>query len=115
MELTLQQLFGVNAIQDSQTLTINKSDLPLLTPLSNNTAESLLAVILLKSLENYEGFITTEIDDFITDEVDNPITFNNGDIFTTLYVFNWSPYITERLDNYVVRNSIIIQIFTENI
>lgn len=112
-QLTLHQLFGVNTTQDSQTLTINKSDLPLLTPLPNNTAESLLAAILLKALENFEGFITTESDDFITDEFDNPITFSNGDIFTTLYAFNWNPYIAERLSGYIVRNSIIIQSFTE--
>jgi hypothetical protein len=113
-QLTLQQLFGVNATQDGQILRINKSDLPLLTP-GNNTAESLFVAIVLKALENFEGFITSDSDEFITDEFCNPITFNNGDMFTGLYVFNWNPYITERLNSYVVRSSVIIQIFTENI
>jgi hypothetical protein len=113
MELTLIQLFGVNAFQDGQILKIQKSDLPLLTPSINNTAESLLVAIVLKALENFEGSLTTETDDFITDEFDNPVTFNNGDIFTTLYAFNWNPYIAERLNSYVARNSVIIQFFTQ--
>ncbi|MEH2331566.1 hypothetical protein [Nostoc sp.] len=49
MEPTLQQVLGANAIQNATTITITKADLPTLTPSANNTAESLVTAILLKS------------------------------------------------------------------
>lgn len=48
-EPTIQQVFGTNATQDSSVLTIYKSDLTGLSPSSENTAESLLAAIILKA------------------------------------------------------------------
>lgn len=48
MDPTLQQVFGASATQTATTVTINKADLPTLTPSANNTAESLLIAILLE-------------------------------------------------------------------
>ena len=50
-EPTLVQVFGNNATQDSNILTISKSDLAIvgLTANSENTAESLLAAVILKA------------------------------------------------------------------
>lgn len=48
-EPTLQQVFGTNATQTSTTITITKADLTGLTPSGTNTAESLLAALLLKA------------------------------------------------------------------
>ena len=48
-EPTLVQVFGASAIQTSTTLTITKADLTGLTASETNTAESLLAAILLKA------------------------------------------------------------------
>lgn len=48
-EPTLAQVFGANATQDSTYLTIYKSDLTGLTVASENSAESLLAAIILKA------------------------------------------------------------------
>ncbi|RUT08430.1 hypothetical protein DSM106972_015980 [Dulcicalothrix desertica PCC 7102] len=53
-EPTLAQVFGANATQDASFLTISKSDLALvgLTPLADNTAESLkVAILLLAAIE----------------------------------------------------------------
>ena len=50
-EPTLQELLGANATQNATTITITKADLPTLTPSANNTPESLLTAILLKSKE----------------------------------------------------------------
>lgn len=44
------RFFGVNAMQTSTHLTIRKSDLPRLSSLANNTAESLLIALLLQVL-----------------------------------------------------------------
>lgn len=48
-EPTLQEVFGTNATQTSTTITITKADLTGLTPSGSNTAESILAGILLKA------------------------------------------------------------------
>lgn len=48
-EPTLQEVFGPNAVQDINTITIYKSDLPGLTASDDNRAESLLAGILLRA------------------------------------------------------------------
>lgn len=42
-------VFGPNATQNATTITIQKADLPRLTPSANNTAESLLTGILLQA------------------------------------------------------------------
>lgn len=47
-EPTLAEVFGASASQDATTLTITKASLPGLTPATNNTAESLLAAIVLQ-------------------------------------------------------------------
>jgi hypothetical protein len=66
-EPTLQQVFGANASQTSTALTITKADLTGLTSSANNTAESLLVAILLKSQSylNQENF-DANIDQSIT-------------------------------------------------
>jgi hypothetical protein len=51
-EPTLQQVFGVNASQDPTTITLAKADLVGLTASSNNTAESILAAIVLTAADN---------------------------------------------------------------
>ncbi len=48
-EPTLQQVFGASASQSGTTLTITKADLTGLTASSVNTAEGLLAAILIKA------------------------------------------------------------------
>ncbi|MCC5640546.1 hypothetical protein LC593_32900 [Nostoc sp. CHAB 5844] len=57
----LQIYFGNGARQDSNYLYIKKSDLTGLTPLVNNSAESLLIALLLKNLD-----MTNDVDDLIT-------------------------------------------------
>ncbi|WP_414579598.1 hypothetical protein [Anabaena sp. CCY 9402-a] len=112
MELTLQELFGVNAIQDDQVLVITKPDLPLLTPQSNNTAESLLVAILINALEKFQGFIEDEQGQSITDENNNPIEFDNKDAYEFLSIFNWEASFSQRSEQNFIRNTIVIEEFT---
>jgi hypothetical protein len=106
--LTLQQLFGVNAIQNGQTLIINKSDLPLLMPVTNNTAESLLVAILLKALSNFSGNILDSNNQPILDSNNQPITFDNSEAYELLKVITWQPYQIIRSSQPYVINQIII-------
>ncbi|WP_088243946.1 hypothetical protein [Calothrix rhizosoleniae] len=48
-EPTLTEVFGANATQDASTVTINKADLAGLTASATNTAESLLAAIMIQA------------------------------------------------------------------
>mgnify|MGYP001795892644 FL=1 len=50
-EPTLQEVFGANATQDVNSITIDKSDLTALTASATNTAESLLTAITLKAID----------------------------------------------------------------
>ncbi|MBH8575459.1 hypothetical protein I8752_21090 [Nostocaceae cyanobacterium CENA369] len=112
LPLTLTQIFGAGATQDSQYLVIPKSDLPGLTPSSNNTAESLVVALLLKALENFEGVLTDENGNTITDENNNPITYYQGDWVELMRVFQWnSSYIKERLGNYYLTNTLVAENF----
>ncbi len=111
--LTLQQLFGVNATQDSQTLLIKKSDL-LLTPQINNTAGSLLIAILLKALENFQGLIEDENGQPIADENNRPIEFDNTEAFEFLKVFRWDTTFADRSSIPFIRDTIVIERFILN-
>ncbi|BAZ66277.1 hypothetical protein NIES4106_53560 [Fischerella sp. NIES-4106] len=61
-EPTLQQVFGANATQDANTITISKADLASigLTASANNTAESLFAAIIAKAQQQLTSTNQTE-------------------------------------------------------
>lgn len=93
--LSLQQLFGANAIQDSDRLVIDKGNLSQLTASATNTAESLLVAILLNAHSNFEGMIEDEINRVVTDELDRKITFNNSKLYELLNIFHWKRQFLE--------------------
>lgn len=108
--LTLQNVFGYNATQNSTTITIYKSDLASvgLTSTTNNTAESLLVAILLKALENFQGILSDENNQPITDENNQLITFDNSEAFEWLKLVAWKPFLTKRNNTPYITNQIIV-------
>ncbi len=108
MQLTLQQLFGVNAFQDGQVLQIKKSDLPLLTPSVNNSSESLLVAILLKVLENFSNEILDSNNQPILDS-DNKLILRSGELFDDLNVFRWQDVLIKRGEILFVRKTIVVE------
>lgn len=101
---TLQQLFGANAVQDSQSLTIHKSDLPRLTPLINNTAESLLVALLLQAWNEFEGLLVDETGQAVVDETGNALGYDQRELYEKLHLFFWKRQFVEGkiLDTFVV-------------
>lgn len=89
-QLSLQQLFGANAIQERDRLVIDKGDLFQLTASATNTAESLLVAILLNAHRNFEGNIEHEQGNAITDELGENITFSNSNLYELLNLFYWN-------------------------
>jgi hypothetical protein len=60
MHLSFTDIFGANATQDTNNITIQKSDFPELTATVDNNGEQVLAVILLKLRNYFEGQIVDE-------------------------------------------------------
>jgi hypothetical protein len=91
-EPTLAQVFGENATQDATTVTIRKSDLPRLTPQTVNTAESLLAGIIVKAKS---GLPKTTFDS----NIDQSIYIEGG---YPGFAFRGTDNTSYRVDNLVV-------------
>lgn len=102
--LTLQQLFGANVTQNEQSIIIRKSDLPKLTPSANNTAESLLAAILLQAWSEFEGLLMDETGESIGDETGEAIGYDQREFYEKLNVWFWQRQFIERkvLDTFVI-------------
>ncbi|WP_373525087.1 hypothetical protein [Nostoc sp.] len=94
-EPTLIEVFGANATQTADTLTISKIDLTStgLTASATNTAESLLIAIMLK-------FKTTLTDEARDLNIDQSVAVVDG----------FSPSITTRNDLIYLRNTISVEI-----
>lgn len=101
---TLQQLFGSNATQDSQSLTIRKSDLPLLTPSANNRAEQLLVAILLQAWYEFEGLLVDDQGEVVVDETGEAIGYDQRELYEKLTVWFWKRQFTggRVLDTFVI-------------
>jgi hypothetical protein len=96
--LTLQQLFGVSVSQDETTLTILKNDLVSvgLTPSTTNTAESLLAAIILKLLRLFSDSLDDGTGDVLADENGNAFEIGDGNIYENYFCEYWRSNITTR-------------------
>lgn len=102
--LTLQQLFGTNAAQDSQSLVIRKGDLPGLTASANNTAESLLVAILLQAWREFEGLLVDDQGETLVDETGDAIAYNQRELYEKLHLWFWKRQFTgdRVLDTFVI-------------
>jgi hypothetical protein len=114
ISITLSDFFGEGATQDASTLTILKSDLYGLTPTSYNSAESLLAAILLRA--------STLFSSYLVDETGNPIITGNNDLIgyenTALYellnIYVWDgKYLKINGTNLTEVNTIVATTFTD--
>jgi hypothetical protein len=108
MELTLQQLFGANASQNSQYLTISKIDLVDLTAKTNNRGEQLLVAILVNALASISGTLANELSIDLADEKNSPLSFDNSLLFTELSIFTWDVKIIDRNQSTYRQNTIVI-------
>jgi hypothetical protein len=112
--LSLSQLFGEGATQTPNTLSISKAGLVGLTASANNTAESLLVGILLTALANFQGVITDENNQPITDENEVAIYFDNSESFEFLKIIPWQPFPSTRKNQPYITNQIIIFQYAKN-
>lgn len=106
--LSLVQLFGEGAFQDENILVIQKSSLLRLTPITDNTAESLLVAILITALQNFQGIITDENNQPIIDENNQSITFDNSEAFELIKIIPWKPFQINRNNQPYILHQIIV-------
>ena len=113
--LTLQELFGVNALQTANELIIKKSDLSAvgLTATASDRAEQLVIAILLKALENFQGNLTEENSNIITDENNTPIGYDNRESFEFLQMFLWDAYAKTRNNQVFLTETIILNSYVQ--
>lgn len=108
-KLSLQQLFGANAYQDSTYLVISKQDLVGLTPLIVNTSESILAALILTAYKQFEGVIEDENKNTIVDERNAPITYNNSQLYELLNIFYWKGQFIKYQSQPKILHSFVIE------
>jgi len=87
--LKLQELFGVNVLETSTTIIVQKADLLGLTPLLVNTADSLIAGVINTAHQRFEGELIDENGLFVVDEKKIPITYDNHLYYTNTWVQFW--------------------------
>lgn len=106
-QLSIQQVFGVNAKQDAISLTLYKEDFYNLTASFSNKGESLLIAILLNLHSNFEGSVSDENNSAVTDELNRPITFSNLNLYELLNIFYWKRQFLRGkiIDTFVVENN----------
>lgn len=110
--LAFPDVFGVNATQNLETITINKSDLP---GLNSVNPESLLAALLLKIQAVFEGMITDELNNVITTETGEPITYNHQNRYLKLNNFLWRVQLVKLREQNEVRHVFVFEIYTPDV
>lgn len=106
---SLAELFGEGVFQDENVLIIQKASLLTLTPSLSNTAESILAGILITAFGNFQGVITDENGQPITDENNQPLTFDNSEAFELLKMIPWKPFFFIRNNQLYIDHQIIVE------
>ena len=101
--LSLQQLFGEGASQDSEYLIIRKPGLPM-TISDNNRAEQLLVALILQAWNEFEGLLIDESGDTILDETGNAISYDQRELYEKRHLWYWQRQFTggKVLDTFVV-------------
>lgn len=107
--LALQQLFGANAYQNSESLVIDKRDFIYLSTAAINTGESLLVAILLNAYGQFEGEIVDEFNKVITDEFNKPITFNNSGLYELLDIFYWKRQFLQVQPQSIILDTFVVE------
>jgi hypothetical protein len=113
--LTLTQLFGDGAVQTADELIIKKSDLSAvgMTASVNNRPQQLAVAILLQALSTFQGYLIDENRNIITDELNNPIGYDNRQLYKLLEMFRWDAYAKARNGNVYLTETIVLENYSE--
>lgn len=107
IELQLSEIFGANASQTATDLIIKKSSLLGLVPSSENRAEELLTALVLTAISNFQGQLTTEDNDILVTENNEPLGYDNSEDYF-LRVNYWRRNITTANNQQFIEHQIVI-------
>lgn len=109
LTLSLQQMFGANVYQDSNSLVIKKSDFSNLVASGDNKAESLLIAILLKVFNSSEIYLTDTNDKRLNDAANNFISnkYKISDFTSFTY---WKRYYFKQNNQNYLADTFIVQL-----
>jgi hypothetical protein len=107
LNLTLEQLFGAGATQDSQSLTIQKASLPGLSAAANNRGEQLLAALMLQAWGEFEGELVDSEGSIVVDNQGFSISYDNQNLYEKLRIWFWKRQFIEDK----VLNTFVIDVF----
>ena len=97
--LTLEQIFGVGAVQDANTITIQKTGLTHLVSSVENSGSSIFAAIVNTAWMYFEGVVTDENFQAVTDETGQSIFYDNHLYYSDFWVQFYSYFLpTGKLD-----------------
>lgn len=113
--LTLQDVFGANSTQDSNTLTVSKSDLISagLTPVATNTAESILIAIILNLLGVFSGLVVDSSDEILVDSDGVFLGYQDDDSYQSFYAFYWRKTQSKRQGTFYINDQLVINEYTQ--
>lgn len=102
--MNLQQVFGDRVISNKNTLVINKNDLQITSDF-NNSAQQLLAAIIINTVNNFQGFVTTPSGELLTDENNQGITYDNSQLYE-VSAFLWR----KQLKNHKIQHIFVFEL-----
>nr|WP_290226301.1 hypothetical protein [Trichocoleus desertorum] len=111
MKIPHSLLFGEGFYQDSQVIKIQKSSLHGLTPLPNNTAESLLAGLVLQAESAFTGVLLDEDEQPLLDELNKPLEYDSSLLYESLQVSLWRFLFQTKKGVPVATHTFLIQFF----
>jgi hypothetical protein len=113
MRLSTSALFGDDFYQDAATIKISKSSLNLQP--GTHKAETILAAIVIRALQPFEGVITGN-GEVITSGHGIAITYHNAALYDRLILFVWQRIpVVNRSGFPVIRRSYVLEIYVPTI
>lgn len=110
-EISHSLLFGEGFYQDSQVIVIQKNSLPGLTASPQNTAESLLAALLLQAVSVFFGVLQNEDGEVLTNENNEPLEFDNSPLYESLTVLLWKAFPQSKYGVPTFTHTFLIQVY----
>lgn len=104
-------LFGEGFYQDAEVVVIQKSSLPRLNPSPQNTAESLLAALILQAVSVFSGVLQDQNGEVLTNEDDKPLEFDNSALYELLTVSLWRVFPHTRYGVPAITHTFLVELY----
>lgn len=115
MRIPHELLFGKGFYQDYNEIRIQKSSLSRLNPVANNSAQSILAALLLQALGTFHGYLENEKGEILQLDTGEPIEFDNSALYERLNLSLWRVFPQIKYGVPVITHTFLIQIYASDL